>query len=116
MSRTASVCTLAFFSLFSAMAANASGTLADSNGMTLYVFDKDNGSESVCYDDCAKNWPPFLMKDDDKASDKWGMTTRKDGSMQWTYDNHPLYYFIGDKKAGDTLGDGKGGVWHIVTP
>jgi predicted lipoprotein with Yx(FWY)xxD motif len=34
--------------------------------------------------------------------------------MQWTYDGHPLYYYMEDKKAGDAMGDGKGGVWHVV--
>ncbi|MGE3832891.1 MAG: hypothetical protein AB7F76_18015, partial [Parvibaculaceae bacterium] len=25
-----------------------------------------------------------------------------------------LYYYDDDKKAGDMMGDGKGGAWHIV--
>lgn len=44
----------------------------------------------------------------------WGKTKRKDGAQQWTYDGHPLYYYDDDKKAGDAMGDGKGGVWHVV--
>jgi hypothetical protein len=26
----------------------------------------------------------------------------------------PVYYFAGDKKAGDMAGDGMGGVWHVI--
>lgn len=44
----------------------------------------------------------------------WGETKRKDDSMQWTYEQHPLYYYDEDKKAGDMMGDGKGGVWHVA--
>jgi predicted lipoprotein with Yx(FWY)xxD motif len=44
----------------------------------------------------------------------WALVKRTDGSMQWTYDKKPLYFFEGDKKADDKTGDGLGGVWHIV--
>jgi len=29
---------------------------------------------------------------------------------------HPLYRFSGDAKAGDTKGEGFGGVWHVAGP
>ena len=44
----------------------------------------------------------------------WAMTTRKDGSQQWTYNDQPLYTWVGDNSAGDTTGDGVGGVWHTA--
>ena len=98
-----------------ATAASAAGMLTDPKGMTLYVFDKDKGKVSSCYGDCAKHWPPYLSKKGEKMGEGWGTTKRKDGSQQWTYDGHPVYYFASDKKAGDKTGDGVGGVWHIVT-
>ena len=33
--------------------------LTAQNGMTLYVFDKDQDYELSCYDKCAVNWPPY---------------------------------------------------------
>ena len=40
----------------------------------------------------------------------------KDGKSEkmWAYQGQPLYYWIKDKKPGDTTGDGVGSVWHVV--
>jgi predicted lipoprotein with Yx(FWY)xxD motif len=34
----------------------------DHNGMTLYIFDKDEAGKSNCYDQCAVNWPPLMAE------------------------------------------------------
>jgi predicted lipoprotein with Yx(FWY)xxD motif len=44
------------------------------------------------------------------------VTTRADGSLQVTFDGHPLYHFSGDQQPGDTRGDGLNGIWHAVHP
>ena len=88
--------------------------LTDANGMTLYSFDKDKGSVSDCYGDCAAKWPPYLGKAADKMTEGWTLVDRTDGSKQWAYDGKPMYYFAGDKKKGDAAGDGLGGVWHVI--
>ena len=44
-------------------------------------------------------------------------TKRSDGTTQITYGGHPLYTYVGDKKAGDTTGQGQdlnGGKWYLV--
>ncbi len=88
--------------------------LTNKAGMTLYTFDKDSHNESVCYDACAEKWPPFIVSSDAKAKKGWGMAYRKDGSKQWTFNDQPLYTWIGDTNVGDTTGDGVGGVWHTA--
>jgi predicted lipoprotein with Yx(FWY)xxD motif len=105
---------IAAAALLPATAASAAGMLTDSKGMTLYTFDKDKGAVSSCYEDCAKNWPPYAVQKGDKMLMGWTQTKRKDGSLQWAYNGHPLYHYVDDKKAGDAAGNGKGGVWHIV--
>ncbi|MGN8119516.1 hypothetical protein FZC33_00730 [Labrys sp. KNU-23] len=104
--------------LFTALALSVpaahAGVLKAKNGMTLYVFDKDKAGVSSCYDDCAKNWPPYLGKTGEKMMKDWTLAKRKDGQMQWSYDGKPLYFYKDDKKAGDKAGDGKGGIWHVV--
>ena len=43
---------------------------------------------------------------------------RSDGSVQATFDGHPLYAFVGDTAPGQAKGNGlnaAGGLWHEVT-
>ncbi len=88
--------------------------LVDANGMTLYSYDADAGGMSACYDTCAANWPPLLAPAGAMAEGTFGLTTRTDGAMQWTYAGKPLYLWVKDTKPGDVTGDGVGGVWHIL--
>jgi predicted lipoprotein with Yx(FWY)xxD motif len=96
-------------------AANAATVLTAKNGMTVYVFDKDEGGTPACYGACSKQWPPYLAKTDGKMEEGWATVKRKDGQLQSTYDGKPLYFYSGDKRKGDKTGDGIGGVWHIVS-
>ena len=93
------------------------GSGSERPGFTLYVFDSDLPivDGSVCNGGCATNWPPVLVVDG-VASGVAGLSTitRDDGSIQAAHNGRPLYYFSGDLAAGDTNGDGAGGVWHVV--
>jgi predicted lipoprotein with Yx(FWY)xxD motif len=94
--------------------------LVDDKGMTLYLFTKDTPNTSVCYDKCATAWPPLLTTGAPVAGEgvdasKFGTTTRKDGSMQVTYNGWPLYYYEKDKAPGDVTGQNVGDVWFVVS-
>lgn len=86
----------------------------DANGMTLYTFDKDEPGKSNCYDECAVEWPPFEPAADAMAEGEWTVIERTDGKKQWAYEGKPLYFYDDDKKAGDMMGNGEGGVWHVA--
>ena len=90
------------------------GMFVDAKGMTLYIFDNDAGGKPSCYDDCAKKWPPYLGKAEDKMTEGWTLVERKDKTLQWAYDKKPVYFFVSDKKKGDMTGEGMGGVWHTI--
>jgi predicted lipoprotein with Yx(FWY)xxD motif len=100
----------------------AGTTLVGPDGMTLYIFTNDTEGVSNCSGDCATNWPPLVVADDDELAAGDGVTgeldtiERDDGSLQVTYDGAPLYYFAGDSAAGDSNGEGVGGVWFIASP
>ncbi len=92
------------------------GVLADSNGMTLYTFDKDAKGKSMCNGPCATNWPPLMADAGAKKSGKYSVITRDDGSKQWAYKGKPLYTWSKDQKPGDKTGDGFNKVWHAAKP
>ncbi len=110
---------LALASLASAQQAPAmakDGALVGPNQMTLYTFDKDSDGKSACNGPCAKNWPPLLAKDTDKAAGDWTLITRDDGAKQWAYKGKPLYFWVKDTQPGDRTGDGVNQVWHTAKP
>lgn len=94
--------------------------LVDAQGRTLYVYNLDQEGKIACVGQCAINWPPLLDNGVPTASgDLSGKLTsvmRQDGSDQVRYNDRPLYSFAGDKKAGDTTGQGIGGEWFVATP
>jgi len=98
--------------------------LVDSKGITLYDFPPDKGKISVCYGACAALWPPLTTHAKPVAghgvrASLLGTTKRKDGKLQVTYGGHPLYYFVADRKPGQTKGQGVnqfGGPWWVISP
>jgi predicted lipoprotein with Yx(FWY)xxD motif len=98
--------------------------VVDSKGRSLYLFEKDTGSKSMCSGACAAAWPPATVSgkpkaDQDVDAGMIGTTTRADGTMQVTYGGHPLYRYAGDQAPGDTNGqdlDQFGGGWYVVSP
>lgn len=93
--------------------------LADSKGMTLYYFKKDEPGKSNCAGDCLANWPPFTEKELDVPDkfniEDFGTIKREDtGAEQVTYKGYPLYYFAKDKVEGDVNGQGVKDVWFTV--
>jgi predicted lipoprotein with Yx(FWY)xxD motif len=90
------------------------GTLTDTKGMTLYMFDRDAGGKSACNGPCATNWPPLMATGDAKASGEWTVINRDDGTKQWAYRGKPLYTWSKDSKPGDKTGDNVNNVWHTA--
>jgi predicted lipoprotein with Yx(FWY)xxD motif len=91
-------------------AADLGMVLVDSKGFVLYDFHKDKGTTSACYGQCAEVWPPLLTEGGPKPSNgasasMLGTTKRKDGTIQVTYNGHPLYTYVADKKPGEANGN-----------
>jgi predicted lipoprotein with Yx(FWY)xxD motif len=98
--------------------------LVNSQGRTLYLFNRDSGTMSECDGACAVNWPPLRVVGKPtigtgaKAS-LASTSTRSNGVPQLAYNGHPLYLFKGDNKPGNTNGEGLtafGGSWFAVSP
>jgi len=94
--------------------------LTDTEGRTLYWFQKDTPGKSACLNGCLEKWPiyyretvappPSISKDD------FGTITRDDGKKQTTFRGYPLYYWINDVNSADTKGHGINNVWFVVNP
>jgi predicted lipoprotein with Yx(FWY)xxD motif len=103
---------------------NLGQILVNSQGRTLYLFQKDSGTTSACTGACATFWPPLPAKGkptvgSGASASLLATTTRPDGATQITYNGHPLYLYSGDQKPGDTKGEGLtafGGSWFALTP
>jgi predicted lipoprotein with Yx(FWY)xxD motif len=98
--------------------------LVDSQGRTVYLFQADTGKTSTCNGSCATAWPPLTVTGTPTVSGSAnasliGTTTRSDGTMQVTYNGHPLYRYIGDTGAGTAAGQGInafGALWYVLAP
>jgi predicted lipoprotein with Yx(FWY)xxD motif len=94
--------------------AAAGKVYANAAGMTLYTSDKDAAGARRCYDACAEMRPPFKADATGKAARDWTFIVRKGGVRMSAYERKPLYTQSKDKKPGDAMGDGVGGVWRAA--
>jgi len=97
--------------------------LTTSTGRTVYMFTGDKNDTNNCTGACAKPWPPVLTTGAPKAGsgvEASELGTVKNGTAeQVTYEGKRLYYFVRDKAAGSTAGEGVnhfGGSWYVLSP
>jgi predicted lipoprotein with Yx(FWY)xxD motif len=87
-------------------------------GRTLYTLSAEKRGKFVCTESsgCTSIWLPLIVASGvvPQGPTKLGTIARPDGSLQVTLHGLPLYTFSGDKKPGQTKGDGLKdvGVWH----
>lgn len=97
--------------------------LFDSDDQAIYIFENDREDETVCYGQCAQDWPPVLTDGDPQAGkgvkdSLLGTVKRRGGERQVTYDGQPLYYYV-DEAPGEVRChnvDLNGGLWWVVGP
>jgi predicted lipoprotein with Yx(FWY)xxD motif len=96
--------------------------LVDARGRTLYLFEKDRSGLSMCSSACTAYWPPLTSQGAPRAGSgvhKALLTLGKahNGVRQVLYAGHPIYTFVGDKRAGQTSGEGLtnfGAGWYAI--
>jgi len=99
---------------------SGASVLANSKGLTLYTFAPDPANKSVCYGSCAQYWPPVKgpLTAPSGVSGTFATIKRTDGTVQATFNGHPLYTYVGDSGKGQAHGNNlnlNGGLWHEVT-
>jgi predicted lipoprotein with Yx(FWY)xxD motif len=96
--------------------------LVDGGGRSLYLFEADKPSQSTLSRAGLKVWPAFaatrLPVGAGGVSAAHISLIHTNGGRQVAYFGHPLYYFVGDQKPGDTTGQGLrefGALWFTVS-
>ena len=98
-------------------------TIVAANGRTLYLFEADKSNASSLSRAGFAVWPAFTSARKPHAAGgvsaaHIGTITGPGGSRQVTYYGHPLYYYVGDQKPGETNGQGLnqfGALWYVVS-
>ena len=101
---------------------NVGNALVDGQGRTLYLFEADKSAMSTCNGACASLWPPATTAGKPKAGPgvdaaKLGTTKRSNGTLEVTYNGHPLYRYAPDTKPGQDAGQGLdqfGAKWYVL--
>ena len=99
---------------------NGAAIVTNASGKTLYWFVPDTSTTSMCTGSCATYWPPVVgpVTAGSGVTGTLGNITRAGGTMQATYDGHPLSTHVGDSGPGQAKGNGlnvSGGVWWEMT-
>ena len=88
------------------------------------MFTADHGRTSACTGACAAAWPPLIVTGRPRAGSglqgaRLSLTRRAGGQLQLAYAGHPLYYYAGDRQAGQINcqdAEEYGGHWWLVGP
>lgn len=97
--------------------------LVDGKGRTLYLFEADKPNRSTLSRAGLAVWPAFTSVTKPRvgggvSAAHVAAVKQADGLRQVTYYGHPLYYFVGDKGAGETNGQGLkefGALWYVLS-
>lgn len=97
--------------------------LFDTNGQAIYIFENDPKGETVCYDECAAEWPPVFTDGEPQAGkgvkkSLLGTVKRRDGKLQVTYGGKPLYFYAHEEPNEVRCHNVNlnGGMWWVVGP
>jgi predicted lipoprotein with Yx(FWY)xxD motif len=94
--------------------------LVDANGRTLYLFAGDKPNLSRLSTAGRAVWPAYTSAAGPTATG--GASAAQIGTVaatkQITYNGHPLYYYVGDRKAGQASGQALnefGARWYVLS-
>jgi len=100
------------------------GRFLVTDGWTLYMYPPDQQRRVSCtrVEECQQAWPPLFVGAGHNVLAGPGVnkalvgTMPGDGGRIVTYNHWPLYYYVGDRKAGQVNGQGQGFNWYVISP
>lgn len=100
------------------------GKFLETDGWTLYMYPPDHQTGVTCtkVEQCQQAWPPLFVGTGHRVLAGAGVergligTMAGDGGRVVTYDHWPLYFYEGDRKAGEVNGQDQGFNWYVIAP
>ena len=97
--------------------------MTNGSGFTLYFRSTDtpnSGTTTCTTNECEASWPVFYQSSlnlpPGLGSLQFSTITAYNTTKITTYDGYPLFYWVGDTKAGDTTGQGVSGFYVATLP
>ena len=70
--------------------------LTTDKNYSVYAYDKDTPTQSMCDSACTKTWKPVLAPQTAQPQGEWSTIERSAGVRQWTFRKKPLYTYVLD--------------------
>jgi predicted lipoprotein with Yx(FWY)xxD motif len=70
--------------------------LTTDKNYSVYAYDKDTATESMCDSVCVRTWIPLIASQLAQAQGEWSTIERSAGLRQWTFRGKPLYTYVMD--------------------
>jgi len=70
--------------------------LTTDKNYSVYTYDKDTPTQSMCDPSCARTWTPLIAPQLAQAQGEWSTIERSAGVRQWTFRGKPLYTYAMD--------------------
>lgn len=98
--------------------------VAGLGGVAVYAQAGETPQHIACLGACTQTWQPVgsvgtprvLQAPGGPKTSLITTFTRPDGRSQVAYAGHPLYTYVGDRRAGQINGEGSLGFWFVVSP
>jgi len=82
---------------------------------SVYAYDQDTPTASMCDADCARTWNPAIAPALAQARGEWSIIERSPGVRQWAFRQQPLYTYVLDQRTWSLEGSDVPGWSNVYT-
>lgn len=89
--------------------------LTTDKNYSVYAFDQDTSTQSMCNGDCLHNWRPVVAPELARQKGEWTTIERSPGVRQWMFRGQPLYTYELDQASWSLEGSDEAGWTNVYT-
>jgi predicted lipoprotein with Yx(FWY)xxD motif len=89
--------------------------LTTDKNYSVYSYDKDTATQSMCDSSCARTWIPLIAPQLTQPQGEWATNERSAGLRQWTFRGKPLYTYVMDTNQWSQEGSDVPGWRNVYT-